>query len=339
MRARNMAIAEWIALGFALFASDRVRADLDFQHPIMDLGEIRTGQALEHRFTFTNNGRSTVRIVETKASCGCLNPELDTQVLKPGEKGAMLLKVHTLSAPVGKHLWQVQVKYETLGAPREAVLQLHAHVLQEIAVQPPALIIYGGPIEHEITVTDLRRDRLGDPLDAALGIRGVETTSPHLKSRVVESARNGQGHRVHKLKLAVLESLPPGRHDDQVVIHTDDERYRELRVPVSVIKKAKQRYAASPTNVSVVASRLQPAPSRQISIRDPQGQPVTIDRVLADHAAISCDWAREPQAPATVKIAVDSKKLAGTSNLTSQVKVYVKQQIEPVIIPVSCTVR
>ncbi len=335
MSLRGMSRAAVLALGLCLAATREVRADLTFTNPAVDLGEIRTGQALEHRFTFTNSGRSSVRILETKASCGCLNPELDRETLKPGEQGTLLLKVHTLSAPVGKHQWQVQVKYESLGAASEAVLAVHAHVLQEIIVQPPALIIYGErAIEHEITVTDLRT--------RALGVRGVETTSAHLKARYTESSRSLKGDVVHKIKLAVPDTLPAGRHDEQVVIHTDDERYRELRVPVAVIKKGKQRYTASPAAVSVVASRSQPTPSRLVQIRDPQGKPAAIERVLADHAAIHCDcasdWASRTSSTGAVKITVDAKKLAG-NELQSQVKVYLKQQAEPLIIPVACTTR
>ncbi len=340
MNVKGMALALslGLALGDGLVAASRARAGLEFAKPTVDLGEIRTGQPLEHRFTFSNNGRSSVQIVDTQASCGCLVPELDKQVLKPGEKATLLLKVHTLSAPVGRHQWQVKVKYESLGVVHEAVLALHAHVLQEIRVQPPALIIYGErAIDHEITVTDLRT--------RPLSVRGVETTSPHLTVRHTESSRTVKGDAVHKIKLAVPDTLPAGRHDEQVVIHTDDERYRELRIPVAVIKKPKQRFSASPASVALVASRGQPTPSRLVQIRDPQNQVVAIERVLSDHAAVSCDYAREPQVDqkvaqpvGVVRITVDGRKLAG-NELNSQVKVYLKQQVEPLTIPVTCTLR
>src|SRR3954466_7723719 len=85
------------------------RADLHFTQPAADLGEVRGGTPLTHRFTFVNQGPETVEITGVQASCGCLTPRVEKNTLPPGESGALLLEVHTLNQPAGPRNWKVRL--------------------------------------------------------------------------------------------------------------------------------------------------------------------------------------------------------------------------------------
>ena len=92
------------------------RADLHFEQPVANLGEVRGGTPLTHRFTFVNEGPAAVDITNAQASCGCVTPRVEKNSLQPGESGALLLEVHTLNQPAGPRKWTVRLSYRG-GAP------------------------------------------------------------------------------------------------------------------------------------------------------------------------------------------------------------------------------
>jgi hypothetical protein len=306
------------------------RAELVFSEATLDLRQVRAGQLFEHRIPLVNQGTAALEVVETKAGCGCVKAEVEPRVVPGGQKASLVLRINTLSASPGPHAWRVQVGYRQGGQLHEAVMIIHAHVFQELIVQPPTIIIYSASAtRHELMMTDMRTK--------PLRILKLEPSSPHLKAAVVEEKQDQAGHLVRKIDLQVTEGFSPGRHDETVTIHTDDPLYRQLQVQVSVVKKARQRYSALPPSVSVVASASQPSPSRLVSIRDSQGQPVSIERVQADDPAIACQWSTGSNPVATVKIAVDSAKMLGNV-LNGRVTVHL-QSGEKLIIPVQCDAR
>lgn len=324
---------KWLAAAVVLCTlASPARAQLQVSQPVVDLGQIRTGQVVEHRFVLTNGGSNPAEIIDAKASCGCLQPVVDRQVIPPGEKASLLLKVQTLSAPAGSHSWRVELRYRVDRITFEMLLMIRAEVVQEIVVQPPAMMVHTeGAVQHELVVTDLRA--------RSFRIARVEATSPHLKAAVVHEQPDAAGHMVRRIRLQVTDTLPGGRHDEHLAVYTDDPTYRELRIPISIVKRDKQRYSAVPSSVSVVASKSQPVVTRLLTIRDNQGQPVTIQRVVADDPAITCQWSPGTNAVATVKISVDASRIQGGS-LNSRVQVFLDQTSkEGFVIPVTCDVR
>src|SRR5438094_7582053 len=109
----------WVrwAFGLLLLLSGQapVRADLHFTQSRIQRGTVRSGVPLAQRFDFVNRGRGAVTITDLRASCGCLAPRLEKRTYQPGETGAILLEVNTLSQPAGSNVWRVEVRYQDAG--------------------------------------------------------------------------------------------------------------------------------------------------------------------------------------------------------------------------------
>jgi hypothetical protein len=318
-------------VGLAL-ATGPARAEVVFPEPVVELGEVRTGGIIERACPFVNQGAAPIEVVEVKAGCSCLQAEAAEHLIAAGRSGTLRLRVNTLSASAGRHAWRVTLRYRAGGALCEQELLVRALVVSEIIVQPPELTVYAeGPTQHEVAVLDLR--------PAPLRIVRVEASAPHLHVGSVVETTDGTGRLVRRVRFTVVGDCPPGRHDDVLVLCTDDEQYRELRIPVTVIKRSRQRYTALPPSVTMVASAAQPTPSRIVTVRDSQNQPVLIDRVEADDPALSCQWSQGPHTTGTVRITADRNRLP-PEGLTSRVRVFFRTDgADCLIIPVTCEVR
>src|SRR5207249_11297012 len=161
--------------------------------------------------------------------------------------------------------------------------QLNARLVTEVTIQPAALIVFADKVaQHELVLSDSRT--------RPLAIQDVRASSGQLLPQVGEPTQDAKGHTTWKIHLAVADDYPDGRHEEILNVSTDDPRYRDLRIPVTILKRAPQRFAATPSDVVLVGAAGQPFPSRLILIRDEQGQRVHIDQVLSDDPAITAQW-------------------------------------------------
>ena len=325
-------------------AGSNVRADLHFAQPQVKLGQARSGLPLRHRFAFVNAGRGPVTVTDMRTSCGCLTPRLDQRVYQPGERGAVMLDVQTLTQPAGPNVWRIQVTTRDDRGEHTHDLELLADLITEVKVEPPKLAVYTETsLRHHVTVTDLRGPSplpLSPPGGRGVGGRGgLKVTralfaSPHLGASVAAVAPAS-----YRITVEVRASLPEGRHEDVLCIATDDPVYRELRVPVSVVKRSRQSVSAAPDRVELIVPQGQPAPSRVVLVRGGSGdQEVKVERVEADNPALRCRWAAGPGKMATLRVSVDHTRVKDT--LTGTVRVHVSKPAAMVLkIPVICRTR
>jgi hypothetical protein len=308
-----------------------VRAELHFPKTEADAGQAYTGKELAHTFAFVNEGREAVEIVEARASCGCLTPQLEKRVYQPGERGALRLEVNTFTQPAGPHAWTVQVRTRSGADVQEVGLRLTAQLLTEVSIQPAALVLFTDQaVAHELVLSDTRPQ----PLTAT----SVQVNLAGLKPSLTARGQEG-GRALQTIRLEVTADCPEGRHEEFLHILTDDPEYRDLKVPVIVVKRSRQRLAATPSQVTLTAPPGQPVPSRIVLVRDNDDQGVVIDKVEADDPAITCQWAPGPNAMATVKIRVDRARVRGSS-LQAIVQVHVsKPQPDVLLIPISFTIK
>jgi hypothetical protein len=308
------------------------RAELHFVEPVANVGVIYAGTPLVHEFAFANAGPETVTILAARASCGCLKPRLAQSAYRPGEDGSVLLEVNTLSQAPGAHTWTVTVSYQTGNTSQETQVRLSARIVSEVTVQPATLIVFADKLaQHELTLIDSR----SRPLE----VIDLRASSPKLFPRIAEAIRDERGQSRRKIRLAVADDYPDGRHEEILDIYTDDARYRQLRVPVTIIKRAQQRLLATPSQIELVAPAGQPFPSRIVLIRDEQGQAVHIDQILSDSSAIACQWAPGPGSMATLRVRANAS-LIPDDGLQSAIHVYIDQPTrETLTILVRCTVR
>lgn len=85
-------------------AAERDAKNADF--PVMefaktehDFGTINEGDVVEHKFAFTNTGKSPLVIVSAKGSCGCTVPEWPKDPIAPGATAEMLVKFNSNGKP------------------------------------------------------------------------------------------------------------------------------------------------------------------------------------------------------------------------------------------------
>jgi hypothetical protein len=313
-----------------MLAGAAARADLRFAQPVVNVGEVRSGAPLKHPFTFVNDGSEAVVITNAHVSCGCMKPHFDRTTLQPGEQGSLLLEVHTLSQAAGPHAWRIQLGYRAGNVSYEMTLQLLARVVREVLVEPPVLTVYTDQaLAHEVVVTDLRPQ--------PMQISAAATTSPHLKTQLLEPQHDAAGHLVRRVRLEVGSGFPDGRHDHALSIYTADPAYPELQVPVTIVKRSRQAVTLTPEEVNLVAVDGQPLPSRIILLRSPDGQPLRVEHVQADDPAITCRHAQGQDHMATIRVQVDRQRLpSGTWRSSVRVRL-AKPAVETVVIPVICT--
>src|SRR5205807_1418051 len=124
-------------------------------------------------------------------------------------------------------------------------------------------------------------------------------------ARAGEPYRDNKDRLVCKIAVEPAPDCPEGRHEEAVVLYTSDPEYRDLTVPVTIVKRSRQRLSAAPREVTLTAAPGQPLPARIVQLRDPRDQPVLIETVTADDPAITCRWAPGPGNAATLRIRVD----------------------------------
>ncbi len=306
-------------------------ADLRFLERSFNAGEVKSGSPLSHRFRFVNDGPEPVEITDLRASCGCLTPKVPQRTYHSGEEGWVQLDVNTLSQPPGANTWRVQVGYRAGGTAAQTSLELTAQVLIEISVTPAAMTVFAdSAISHEIVLADRR--------EKPLSIVEVRASSPKLKAQVTEQFRDVLARWIRKVRVEVTGDCPDGRHEETLTLHTDDSSYRELRVPITIVQRPRQRVIAALTQVSLQVPAGQAAPSKIVLIRDSENQPVVVENVRADDPAVVIHFAQGPANMATVKISVDRTRLQ-KGTFRSAVHVEVREPLRQTLtIPVNCTV-
>ena len=307
-------------------------AQLDCDKPIVPLGDVRSGATVTHRFTLVNRGVTELVIAEVRTECGCTVPKLEKRRLQPGEETSLGLIVNTLTQAAGPQSWPVRLQYQCGEQSGELMLALTATVVPTVSIDPAGIGIYtDSSMSRDITLLDRRSE--------PLAIRVVTTTSPKLHAVQSEPRRDADGHTIYTIQLEVAPDFPEGRHDETLSIYTTDGDFRELRVPVTVIKKQHLTVSATPDNIALTGAKEQPLPSSLVRLRGPDDEAIQIERVEADHPAIRCTWAMGPNNMATVKIAFDRSKIDG-DGVQSAVHVYVtKPSAQTLTIPVNCTLR
>lgn len=304
---------------------------LTIASPSVDLGERSAGLPLVHVFRLRNTGPDSLTITEVTGVCGCVRKSLGSSQVKPGETTELTVGVNLLTQPEGPNAWKLAVRYRTdAGVTDHQVVQVAARVRKDVAVEPVALMLSA---EKEITGSVTVFDRRGKPLT----VTAVRLGLPAVKSEI-DPPTNADGRRAQRIKLTVTDACPVGQHADEICIDTDDPDYRELRIPLRVIKKAPSTgVQAIPGTTTVRFAKGQEVGSGLVRLRDADGQKVVVDRIEADHPAVTCKWAAGPGSMATVRVTIDLKeaRAAGVGVVSVRLKGPTE---ETILIPVSWTV-
>jgi hypothetical protein len=326
-------LAWGVTLWVGVTLGGAARAELHFLEPSASAGTIQSGVSLVHRFRLVNQGDEPVEVTKLRPSCGCLKPRMKDRFVQPGAQAEIALEVNTLNQAPGDHTWTVQVEYHYGEEWYIETLRLTARIETEVSVQPAALTVFADqPVGHEVSLTDQRPH----PLEIA----EVRTSSPQLRGRVTSQFQDDLGHWVRKISLEVAAGYPEGRHDEVVDIITDDPDYGDLKVPVTVVKKSRQRLSAVPNQLTLrAAAAARSVPSWVVLVRDSSNEPVVVEGVESSDSAFVCHWAAGPNNLATIRISVRREAITN-GEAHGVVRVRVSKPVrETVTIPVTCVLK
>ena len=224
--------------------------------------------------------------------------------------------MNTLGVAEGPHNWNLTVRYHDAEQIREQSLQVSATIVTEVSIQPTALNIFTQSAKsHELTLTDLRPE--------PLQISHVEVTSPYLRTEGGPFVKNAAGHYCSKIAVHMSDDCPSGRYEEFLVVHTSDTLYREIKIPITIVKNVRQRVTATPTQVTLNAPRF-------VRLRDTQDEPVSIESVKSDHSRVVCTWAAGPDNQATVKLVLAARQ-PGDDSTKATVRVQLSSPVREVL--------
>jgi len=308
------------------------RAGLEFAHTTVNVGEVRCGAPLAHRFLFVNRGKTDVEIVDMKTTCGCLTPTLSKKVLKPGEEASCLLEVNTLTQAAGPQDWWVKLQYRAEEQLEEVTLSITGRLVEEIRVEPPSLAIYADQaVQQVVTVLDTRAE--------SLSLKAVSATSPSLRATIGKATKNDKGEWAIPITLDFTGDVPDGCHQETLSLITSDPSYPELHVPVTLVKQAQNQVTLSPNFVTIRAAAGRPLPSRIVMIRTNSEEAVEVEKISSDDPAVHCTWAAGPEKNATLKLTVDRQQIKG-DHLSANMKIELRRpKVQTLTLPLECDIE
>ncbi len=312
-------------VAIALFACCTVsaRSELLVASPSIDLGVIRGGRNLTHRFELFNRGAEGIEILDVQRGCGCLSSKLSQRVIPPGGKMSLPLELRTLGQADGPHTWDLQVQYRAGKETKSLALSLRGTVQSEITVQPAILGLHvTKTVQQEITLTDVRPTPLR-VVDVDVRAAGVKVTGIARAGKTTKITVTADG-----TQLAV------GRHEGVLTITTDDADYGQLSIPIVVTKASESAVRCVPEQVELRLLQGAPSASTVVRLRSANDQPVRIAKIKSSDPSLNCTWATGPGNDATVRIQTLAAK--GITSSQGFVEVhFAEPQGESVRIPVA----
>lgn len=313
-------------LALATLLAGAARGDLHCPQPTHDAGELRTGAPLRHRFVLSNPTGEAIEITGVKPGCGCLRPSVGQTRVPAGASTTVAIEVNTVTQAAGPNGWRVTVAYREAGETRQLPLAVTARLVRDVAIEPAALLLHtAAPLRAAFTLTETG--------EQPLAVRAAACTSPHLRLHPETPRRRADGWQ-RRIEVEVLPTLPPGRHEDVMVLYTGDPRCPELKAPLTVVKQSEARVQPSPEAVRLTASSGAALPARVVLLRGVDDTPVEVERTEPSHPCLQVTAARGPGPHSTLRVRVD-ETLLPPGPFAGSVRVLLRSPAgEPVTIPV-----
>ncbi len=170
------------------------------------------------RFAFTNTGKTAVKVLDLKSTCGCTVATLERRTFAPGESGEVVA-VYSTAGRKGLHEAVLTVKTDD---PVEEETRLRLRVLvQEAVVAQPTFLLWE---KGEARVSK----RVSVQVTDGFGVKGVEAVSatPGVDARLVGSKGGGAyelvvtpGTDAPSKAVVELTAQVPGGKQKPVLVH------------------------------------------------------------------------------------------------------------------------
>jgi len=232
--------------GASLFATQR-----------HDFGRVPLGADVEFRFELTNIYNHELRLVGLRSSCSCVSPRLSTQILQPGETGAVVARFNTTGQHLRSRSSVLTVQLETVinGMPRRDTVQLFVsgYVRPDVLLTPGS-VEFGAVSEGTAVVRTLQMEHTGRP---GWALTGIERSLPFIHARA-EEIRRTHGEVTYRITATLLENAPPGYVRDILRFTTNEMQPGraepvEVTVPVHGVVTTAIQAKPSPIQIGILA--------------------------------------------------------------------------------------
>lgn len=239
-------------------ASAQQWADKMFNERSINFGAVPRAAKIEHDFIVTNPYNEEVHIAYVRSSCGCTQPRIEGDTLKPNESGKIVAAFNT-HAFTGQRGATVTVTFDR---PRwaEVQLQVKGYIRTDVVLNPN-YVNFGSVAEGQPSEKKVQIDYAGR---SDWQITGVKSNSPFVTAQITETRREG-GRVGYELDVKLAEGAPKGYLNDQLTLLTND--HRAMQFPVSVEGRIVPELTVSPA--ALMLGNVQPGQeiTRQIVVK------------------------------------------------------------------------
>ena len=198
-----------------------------------DFGQVALGADAEFRFELTNTYNSDLRLVNLRSSCNCVLAQFSTPLLKPGETGAVIVRLNTTGQHLRSKSATLTVQLDTLvnNTPRVDSVQLFVsgYIRPDVLLSPGS-VEFGAVSEGTSAARILLLESTGRP---GWALTGIERSVPFIYARA-EEIRRERGDVTYKITAILRENAPPGYIRDALRLTTNELQSGSIE-PVEII--------------------------------------------------------------------------------------------------------
>ncbi len=191
-----------------------------------DFGTVSRNAKTEFVFEIENIYEEDVHIASVRSSCGCTTPKILKPTLKTWEKGGILATFNTQSF-IGPKTAAITV---VIDRPYYAEIQLlvMGRIRSDIVTEPSQIDF--GAVAKGTSKTELLKISYAGRSDWA--IKDVRGDSKNLQVKIKDTEHRGNV-TTYWLELKLMETVPVGPIQDELVIVTNDTQNSNFTYPVA----------------------------------------------------------------------------------------------------------
>ena len=222
-----------------------------------DFGRVALGADAEFRFELTNIYNSDLRLSGIRSSCNCVLAQVSTNLLKPGETGAVIARLNT----TGQHLHNkssvLTIQLETVinGVLRKDTVQLFAagYIRPDVLLTPGS-IEFGAVSEGTAGTRTLTLEYTGHP---GWALTHIERSLPFIYARA-EEIRRERRDVTYRITAILRDDAPPGYVRDVIRFTTNEIQPGrtdpvEITLPVQGVVTAAIQAKPAPIQIGILA--------------------------------------------------------------------------------------
>jgi hypothetical protein len=288
-----------------------------------DFGRVTIGADVAYSFVMENIYQQDIKILGVHSSCGCTIPSLSTNLLKAGEKGAVIAKFNTngqhtreKSATLTVDL-ETEIKGQLL---RESVLLYVSGYIRSDVVLTPSAVEFGAISAGQTEVRTVQLEYAGHNNWA---LTKVERSNPFIHAKAEEINRSG-GDVAYRITVTIKDNAPIGYVRDVLRFATNElsnnsNSVTEIVLPVQGVVTAPVQAKPAPLMIGLLTPG--ETVSKNIVVRSKL--PFRIMEVTSQDKRFRFTFSEQESAIQLVSVLFSAKKTQTdeSQNITDQIRI------------------